>query len=59
LKTYVGGDLTVLGEVPEDEAVQRSVRAYLPVVDSAPNSPAAHVFTQIADRLLQEVANSH
>lgn len=58
LRTYVGGELHVLGEIPEDEAVQRSVRTYLPVVDSAPNSPAAHVFTQIADQLLTLMASA-
>lgn len=52
LQDYVGGDLAVLGEVPEDPNVERSVRAYLPVVDYAPSSPAAVSFGQIADRLL-------
>ena len=52
LQEYVGGDLAVLGEIPEDESVERSVRAYLPVVEYAPTSPAAAALTQIAERLL-------
>lgn len=51
LQEYVGGDLAVLGEIPEDDAVERSVRAYLPVVEYAPASPAAVALTQIAERL--------
>jgi flagellar biosynthesis protein FlhG len=57
LKHYVGGDLTMLGEIPDDEAVERSVRGYLPVVDQAPTSPAAAAFVRIADALLQQLAH--
>ena len=52
LQEYVGGDLALLGELPEDEAVERSVRAYLPVAEFAPTSPASVAFDQIAARLL-------
>lgn len=58
LKEYVGGDLTVLGEIPDDEAVERSVRSYLPVVDQAPGSPASAAFARITDRLLQELTGA-
>lgn len=57
LKEYVGGDLTALGEIPDDEAVERSVRSYLPVVDQAPDSPSAAAFAQVTDALLQELAH--
>lgn len=53
LAEYVGGDLTVLGEIPEDPALEKSVRAYLPIVEHTPNSPSATAFTQIADHLVQ------
>jgi len=57
LQEYVGGDLAVLGEIPEDDAVERSVRAYLPVVEYAPASPAAVALTQIAERLLAVIGS--
>lgn len=53
LKEYVGGDLTLLGEIPEDPAMERAVRRYLPVVDSEPASPAAVALGRIADALMQ------
>lgn len=55
LKEYVGGDLITLGEIPEDEAVEASVRAYLPVVDHAPASPAARALRSIARRMLHHL----
>jgi flagellar biosynthesis protein FlhG len=51
LKAYVGGDPDLLGEIPEDPAVERSVRAYLPVVEHAPQSPAAVALEGIAAAL--------
>ncbi len=53
LKEYVGGDLTLLGEIPEDPAMEQAVRAYVPVVQHAPNSPAAVALMKIADALTQ------
>jgi flagellar biosynthesis protein FlhG len=41
LQDYVGGDLTLLGEIPEDPAVSEAVRNFLPVIESAPGSLAA------------------
>jgi flagellar biosynthesis protein FlhG len=55
LKEYVGGDLTLLGEIPDDPAMERAVRSYLPVVDSDPASPAAVALGRVADALLQIV----
>jgi flagellar biosynthesis protein FlhG len=51
LHEYVGGDLALLGEIPEDAAVERAVRGYLPVTDFAPDSPSARSLAAIADRL--------
>jgi flagellar biosynthesis protein FlhG len=52
LRQYVGGELTLLGEIPDDRAVERSVRTYLPVVEAAPESPAAQAFLSIARQLI-------
>jgi flagellar biosynthesis protein FlhG len=41
LQDYVGGDLMMLGEIPEDPAVSQAVRKFLPVIEYAPQSPAA------------------
>ena len=56
LKEYVGGDLTLLGEIPDDPAMERAVRSYLPVVESEPASPAAVALDRVADALLQVLA---
>lgn len=52
LKEYVGGDLTLLGEIPDDPAMDRAVRSYRPVIDSEPGSPAAVALLRITDALL-------
>jgi flagellar biosynthesis protein FlhG len=52
LRDYVGGELVLLGEVPDDRSVERSVRTYLPVVESAPDSPAGQAFLRIAGQLM-------
>lgn len=53
LKEYVGGDLTLLGEIPEDPAMEQAVRAYVPVVQYAPSSPAAAALERMGETLLQ------
>jgi flagellar biosynthesis protein FlhG len=55
LKQYVGADLSVLGNIPEDPHVQQSILKYLPVVELSPKAPAAIVFDQIAENLLKLV----
>lgn len=55
LKEYVGGNLTMLGEIPDDPAMERSVRSYLPVVETEPTSPAAVALNRIADALLTQL----
>lgn len=51
LKQYVGSELDLLGEIPDDEAVQRSVRGYMPVLEYAPESAASAAWNEAADRL--------
>jgi len=53
LKEYVGGDLTLLGEIPEDPAMEQAVRAYVPVVQYAPSSLAAAALVKTGETLLQ------
>lgn len=52
LKEYVGGDLAMLGEVPEDPAMTRSVRAFLPVVESEPAASCSRALRDAAEALL-------
>ncbi len=40
LHQYIGGDLMLLGEIPEDPAVTQAVRKFLPVIEAAPTSDA-------------------
>ena len=55
LKQYVGTDLSVLGNIPEDPHVQQSILKYLPVVELAPKAPAAMAFDQITENLIELV----
>jgi flagellar biosynthesis protein FlhG len=57
LKQYVGADLSVLGNIPEDPHVQQSILKYLPVVEFSPQAPAAQAFDQIAENVLKFVKN--
>ncbi len=55
LKQYVGTELSVLGNIPDDRHVQQSILKYLPVVEFAPNAPAALAFDQVAENVLEIV----
>ena len=57
LTEYIGGHLTLLGEVPDDPAMERAVRGYLPVTDCEPAAPAAVALGAIADALLIRMAS--
>ncbi len=48
LKRYVGSDLEMLGEVPEDDKVVASVRSYLPVCFDGSGSKAVGALQKIA-----------
>jgi flagellar biosynthesis protein FlhG len=58
LKQYVGTDLSVLGNIPEDVHIQQSILKYLPVVELAPTSPAATAFNQLAEKVLEMVSRT-
>lgn len=51
VQQYIGTELHVLGQIPQDPAVERSIHQYLPVVDHSPDSPAAKAFDYVVDRL--------
>ncbi|MBX3237183.1 MAG: P-loop NTPase [Nitrospiraceae bacterium] len=56
LKEYVGGELTMLGEIPDDPAMVRAVRSYLPVVEIEPTAPCSKALEKAAESLLQILA---
>lgn len=55
LHQYVGGDLTLVGEIPDDPAVSQAVRKFLPVIEAAPASEAAKRFLAISSAVEQLV----
>jgi flagellar biosynthesis protein FlhG len=58
LHQYVGGDLAMLGQIPEDPAVIQAVRKFLPVIEAAPESLAAKHLSAISAVVGQLVAAS-
>lgn len=50
---YLGIYMPDLGEVPDDANVPASLKAYLPVVEYAPNCPASMAYNEIAEKLLK------
>ncbi len=58
LHQYVGGDLTLLGEIPDDPAVSQAVRKFLPVIEAAPESLAAKSLLAVSAAVEQLVAAS-
>lgn len=55
LHQYVGGDLTLLGEIPDDPAVGQAVRKFLPVIEAAPESLAAQSLLAVSAAVEQLV----
>lgn len=58
LKEYVGGDLLLLGEIPDDAAMERAVRSFLPVTEREPAAPASVALGRIADALLRMLSGA-
>lgn len=52
IRQYIQTDMDVLGRIPDDDAVERSIRQYLPVVEQAPQSPAAVALNDMVTNLL-------
>jgi flagellar biosynthesis protein FlhG len=55
LKEYVGGELGLLGEIPDDPALSRSVRNFLPVVEGEPTAPSAVALNLAAQALCRRL----
>jgi len=55
LAEYIGGQLTLLGEIPDDPSMERAVRCFLPLAEYEPASPAAAALRAIAGRLANHV----
>ena len=53
LHQYVGGDLMLVGEIPDDPAVPQAVRKFLPVIEAAPTSLAAKSLLSLATAVEQ------
>jgi MinD-like ATPase involved in chromosome partitioning or flagellar assembly len=53
---FLSRDLRLLGEVPRNQAMVESVTSFLPIVDGAPDSPAARVFDEISLKLDTEIS---
>ena len=58
LHQYVGGDLAMLGQIPEDPAVIQAVRKFLPVIEAAPESLAAKSLLALSAAVEQLVSAS-
>ncbi len=58
MSEYLGVKLERLGTIPEDPAVEESVRFFMPVCEVSPNAPASKALYQITDRLLDHIASS-
>jgi len=63
LLKFLGTELVVLGEIPQDDTVIHSIRNYLPVIDWAPTSPAStaliQTFYALQQRLLTQSPYRH
>jgi flagellar biosynthesis protein FlhG len=52
VEQFLHGSLEYLGMVPQDAALERSVRAQKPVSLNVPNSPSAKAFESLAGKLM-------
>lgn len=48
---YLGIDIPQLGEIPEDPSVKDAIRAYIPVCELFPESPASMAIEKIAGKI--------
>jgi flagellar biosynthesis protein FlhG len=56
IRKFLGSEAEVLGQVPVDPAVVMSVRKFLPVVEAAPDAPAARAYVQVEHTLHKRLA---
>jgi flagellar biosynthesis protein FlhG len=55
VQRFLGSEAISLGSIPSDPAVTQSIRRFLPVVEFAPDSPAARAYMSACDALLREL----
>jgi len=48
---YLGIEIPPLGNIPEDKAIAAALKAYMPVCELSPDTPAAMAMSQMADKL--------
>ena len=48
---YLGIDIPALGEIPEDQAINEALRAYMPVCELLPEAPSSLALMNIADKI--------
>ena len=57
LKQYVGSDLEMLGQIPEDDRVIASVRGYMPICFDDSDAASAAALNDIARNIVRRVKN--
>lgn len=55
VQRFLGSEAVALGSIPSDPAVAQSIRRFLPVVESTPESAAARAYVSACDALLREL----
>lgn len=53
---YLGIDIPELGDIPEDDKVDRALKGFLPVCEMYPSTPASSALAAIAERLNKVLA---
>ena len=48
---YLGIDIPALGEIPEDQAINEALRAYMPVCELVPDAPSSMALVEIAEKI--------
>lgn len=54
---FIRSELELIGKIPQDEAVEQSIRIFQPVVDLAPQSQAAKALRETMHGLLAHIEN--
>lgn len=55
VQRFLGSEAIALGSIPSDPAVIQSIRQFLPVVEFAPDSPAARAYGRACEALIREL----
>ncbi len=48
---YLGIDIPVLGDIPEDPAIKDALKAYMPVCEISPDAPASQAISRMAGKI--------